>query len=127
MPRPSKCRRVCCMPGNRSFGPLDGPPGRKTTEMTVDEFETIRLIDLDGLTQEACAERMGVSRTTTQAIYNSARVKLAECLVNGKVLLIGGGNYILCDGDEARCGCGHCRKRRQAEHPEGTVPDEKSH
>ena len=101
------------MPDNQSFGPLDGDAqNRKAILMTVDEFEAIRLIDLEGLTQEECAERMAVARTTAQAIYNSARVKLAECLVKGMELSISGGDYILCGGEACGCRGGHCHKRR---------------
>ncbi len=101
------------MPGNRTFGPLgNGNPEQKPIVMTVDEFETIRLIDLERLSQEECAERMNVARTTAQAIYNSARIKLAEALVNGMELFINGGDYVLCDGEYSGCGCGHCHKRR---------------
>ncbi len=77
--------------------------------MTLDEYEAVRLIDLEGLTQEQCARRMGVARTTAQAIYNSARFKLAECLVNGQELRIGGGEYVLCDGSAE--GCPPCGRR----------------
>ena len=113
MPRPRKCRRVCCMPDSQSFGPLDrGLTERRTIVMTVDEFEAIRLIDLEGLNQEECASRMAVARTTAQAIYNSARVKLAECIVKGTTLSISGGDYTLCEGEPCGCGCGHCHKRR---------------
>ncbi len=59
--------------------------------MTVDEYETLRLLDDEGLTQEACAARMNVARTTVTAIYDSARKKVAEALVHGKRLLITGG------------------------------------
>jgi predicted DNA-binding protein (UPF0251 family) len=52
--------------------------------MTIDEYETIRLIDLEKLTQEECATQMNISRTTVQGIYDVARKKIAESLVNGK-------------------------------------------
>lgn len=113
MPRPRKWRRVCCMPPNQNFGPLGVESSeRNVIEMTVDEFETIRLIDLEGLSQEQCAQRMTIARTTAQAIYNSARLKLANCLVNGTKLSIVGGDYILCDGDSHGCGCEQCHKKR---------------
>lgn len=111
MPRPKKCRRICCIPSNRDFGPLNGfSDNNEIIVMTIDEFETIRLIDLEGLNQEQCAEHMAVARTTAQAIYNNARRKLAECLINGVKLTISGGDYVLCDGEY--CGCRHCHKRK---------------
>ena len=114
MPRPRKGRRVCCMPENRRFGPLDADGRHEPVCMTVDEFEAVRLIDLENLTQEACAARMGVARTTVQAIYDSARTKLAQSLINGYELSVGGGDYVLCDG--YACGCchrGRCRNDMQ--------------
>jgi len=119
MPRPRKCRRVCCLPGSAGFGPLSGAPDAgPAVTMTVDEYETIRLIDLQGFTQEECAGRMQVARTTVQGIYDSARKKLADSLVNGKVLLIQGGDYVLCGEHEAHCGCGGCPRRRRHGGPE---------
>lgn len=113
MPRPCKRRRVCSMPGCSQFGPIgDAESTRKTIVMTVDEYECIRLIDLEGLTQEACALSMNVARTTVQAIYTSARTKLAECLVNAARLTIVGGDYVLCSGSTEQCSCGNCRRRR---------------
>lgn len=107
MPRPCKRRRVCAMPGCGRFAPAQ--PGRlPAVEMGVDEYECIRLIDLEGLTQEECAARMQVARTTAQAIYNSARRKLALCLVQGRELLIQGGNYDLCGEAGRMCGSGCC-------------------
>lgn len=99
MVRPLKCRRVCNFPKNTSFG---SEQPNKITEMTVDEYETIRLIDLEDLTQEECSVRMEVSRTTTQAIYSSARKKLADCLINNNLLKIQGGDYKICEHAE-RC------------------------
>ncbi len=111
MPRPMKWRKVCCLPESNKFGPLDSPAGAiNYVNMTVDEYETIRLIDLEGFTQEECAKQMNVARTTVQGIYIEARKKLAESLVNGKVLLIEGGEYRLCD--ELGNGCGQgCHRR----------------
>ncbi len=63
--------------------------------MSLDELETIRLIDKEGMTQEACAEKMGVARTTVTSIYDSARKKIADALIDGKRLQISGGAYQL--------------------------------
>ena len=78
------------MPMFRSFSPDDAAP-TEAVHLTVDEFEAMRLLDLEGLSQEACAARMQVARTTVTAIYESARRKLADALVNGKRLLVTGG------------------------------------
>ena len=78
------------MPVYRSFSPDDVTAG-ESVRMTVDEYEAVRLLDAEGLTQEACADRMNVARTTVTAIYDSARKKIADALVHGKRLLIAGG------------------------------------
>ncbi len=106
MPRPRKWRRVCYLPQNDRFGPLNFLINEEhSVTMTVDEYETIRLIDLESLTQEECSNQMNIARTTVQGIYNNARRKLAESLVDGKVLKIEGGDYKLCDGLEKSCVC----------------------
>ena len=81
MPRPMKCRKVCQMPGTREFHPAGDSPRREAVVLTVDEYEAIRLIDRQGFSQEECSAYMQVARSTVQAIYNSARKKLAEVLV----------------------------------------------
>ena len=63
--------------------------------MSLDEFETIRLIDYQSKTQEQCAQEMNVARTTVTAIYDTARKKLAQALVEGRRIVISGGNYTL--------------------------------
>jgi predicted DNA-binding protein (UPF0251 family)/predicted Fe-Mo cluster-binding NifX family protein len=78
------------MPVYRSFSP-DDAAAAESVRMTVDEFEALRLLDDEGLTQEACASRMNIARTTVTAIYDSARRKVADALVHGKRLLITGG------------------------------------
>ena len=78
------------MPLYRSFSP-DDITADESVRMTVDEYEAVRLLDAEGLTQEACADRMNVARTTVTAIYDSARKKLADAIVLGKRLLIAGG------------------------------------
>lgn len=113
MARPRKWRRVCCLPESNLFGPLNSKiMDNDQIIMTVDEYETIRLIDLEGMMQEECADRMNVARTTVQRIYNDARKKIAESLVNGNVLRIEGGDYMLYDESEKRFGCRRCRRHR---------------
>jgi len=113
MPRPRKWRRVCSLPDTNRFGPIGRPMDwENVVSMTVDEYETIRLIDLEGFTQEKCAEQMEISRTTVQGIYSGARKRLADALVHGKVLSIEGGEFLLCDGQGRGCGPGCHRYRR---------------
>lgn len=113
MPRPKKSRKVCRLPARNRFGPVNAKAVKETNIiMTVDEYETIRLIDLENFTQEECARQMNIARTTVQAVYNAARRKLADSLVNGKILDIEGGDYSLCDGLEAVCGCGGCERHK---------------
>ncbi len=74
MPRPIRCRKIERLPVFRSFSPDDAEAG-ESVRMSVDEFEAFRLLDDEGLTQEECAARMNIARTTVTAIYNSARKK----------------------------------------------------
>ena len=58
---------------------------------------------MEGLEQEECAERMDVARSTVQRMYSEAKRKVADSIVNGKVLRIEGGDYILCELDRETC------------------------
>ncbi|MEF9945534.1 MAG: DUF134 domain-containing protein [Lachnospiraceae bacterium] len=115
MARPTKSRRICQMPETIEFVPCNEQKADAIL-LAVEEYEAIRLIDYLGLTQEDCAVQMHVARTTVQSIYDSARKKLADTLVNGRRLVIRGGCYDVCL-NAAKCGgknCSEqsCRKKR---------------
>ncbi|MCD7867993.1 MAG: DUF134 domain-containing protein, partial [Clostridiales bacterium] len=112
MARPTKCRMICCFPQTLEFVPAEEAEGKDPVILTVDEFETIRLIDREGLSQEQCSQRMQVARTTAQKIYDSARRKLADVLVEGLPLRIEGGSYRLCGGWNPFCEMETCYKQR---------------
>lgn len=90
--RRKKTRLVGLMPEYVGFTP-DGVGVSKlpTIRMTLDEFEVIRLVDLNGASQAEAAAQMGVARATVAGIYEQARHKLAEALVNGRRLVVEGG------------------------------------
>lgn len=111
MARPRRQRRICMEPAYDSFVP-DGISGGADVILTLDEYEAVRLIDLEGCTHEQCAEQMDISRTTVTEIYEAARHKIADSIVNGKPLRIFGGHYRLCDG---RFSFGRCKTCRRAE------------
>jgi len=94
MSRPPKCRRVSFIPQVNYFKPA-GIPLRFLQEvcLSVEEAEAIRLKDLEGLEQEQCAERMGISRPTFQRVLESSRQKMADALLHGKAIRIEGGNF----------------------------------
>ena len=71
MPRNAKCRRVCQMPVHCRFSP-EQPAHGEAVELTVEEYEAVRLMDYLGLNQEEAAAQMGVARTTVQRIYGQA-------------------------------------------------------
>ena len=97
-------------PPSPGFFPIQKGEADTPVILTVDEYETIRLMDLEGLSQQECSQWMEVARTTVQRIYENARKKLALALVEGRPLRIGGGDYRLCDGQES-CGHDECFKR----------------
>ena len=106
MPRPQRSRRICALPTHRRFEP-DREGSLPAILLSLDEYETIRLMDREGLTHEQCAEVMQVSRTTVTEIYASARRKLAEAIVDGRALVIEGGSVRLCDHSQL-CKYGTC-------------------
>lgn len=89
--RREKLRHVGIIPEYRGFTP-DGLASGDAIDMTVDELEVLRLCDLEGLNQEAVAQHMGIARTTVAAICSRAHRKVANALVNGRAIVIEGGN-----------------------------------
>ena len=126
MPRPPRCRRICGKPQIDTFCPNGGGSGTPIL-LTLDEYEVIRLVDLEQRTHEQCAAQMDISRSTVQEIYESARQKIAACLVHGKPLRITGGNYRICGGEEhPHCGRS-CRMQtfNESDHKQKGEPDMK--
>lgn len=112
VPRPRKRRKVCCLPDNDGFVPVRGGEELTPIVLNVDEYESIRLIDREGFSQEQCGEYMRIARTTVQQIYAAARKKLADALVEGLPLRIEGGDFTLCNGNSAAYGCRNCYQQK---------------
>lgn len=107
MPRSAKQRRVCCDPARRVFLPESAGCG--LVRLSVEELEALRLCDLEGLDQDACAQRMEISRGTFQRILYGARRAVAGALVDGLGIVVEGGNYQVascrCSGAQACRDC----------------------
>ena len=104
MARPKNCRRVGSIPESNYFKPRGIPLSvLEEVVLTVDEFEAIRLADLENLYQEQAAEKMNVSRQTFGRIIESAHKKVAEALVQGKALKIEGGEFEVASMRKFKC------------------------
>jgi uncharacterized protein len=96
MVRPQKNRIVAFNPDVSYFKPRGIPMVElEEVELTVDEREAIRLADLIDLTHEEAGKRMGVSRATFGRIVQRARKVVADALINGKAINVGGGQYLI--------------------------------
>ena len=107
MPRPCKVRRVNCNPQAMSFKPC-GIQKKivETVSLNLDELEAMRLADYDGLYQEQAAEKMKISRQTFGNIIMSAHKKIADFLINSKMLSVEGGKVEI---DACRFSCLACK------------------
>ncbi|MCF7801194.1 MAG: DUF134 domain-containing protein [Candidatus Marinimicrobia bacterium] len=122
MSRPRKIRQVQFPPRYDSFKPCGIPTQELVQiELTLDEYEALRLVDEQQLDHETTAAIMGVSRPTVTRLVESAHNKVARMLVRGGMLVIQGGDYQL-NGHLYRCP--KCRifqerlqKLRPASHP----------
>lgn len=89
MPRPKKRRRLQANPSSNYFKPAGIPKkGLQEVVLTSEEFEAIKLIDLDKLPQSEAATKMQISQPTLSRILQSARNKIADSIINGKALKI---------------------------------------
>ena len=87
-------RRVGIIPQATCFVPLGNQSScLQEVRLTVEELEAVRLKDIEELELEECAQEMNVSRTTFSRILDSARKTIADALLNGKTIKIGGGNF----------------------------------
>lgn len=128
MVRPRNCRRVGSMPESNYFKPRGIPLSLlEEVILTVDEFEAIRLADLESLYQEQAAEKMDVSRQTFGRIIDSAHRKVAEALVKGKALKIEGGEFEMAAARKCRCyDCQHTWELSYGTGRPGSCPSCKS-
>lgn len=90
MPRPKLPRTLCGTPPKSCFKPNGIPMAQlKRVALAADEFEALRLVDLEGMQQIQAAAVMGVSRQTLANIVKTARRKVVSCLANGHALSLG--------------------------------------
>ena len=91
--RPAKTRYVKAEPNVAQFSPR-GKPGRPNeVELTIDQFEALRLADYKDTPHVVAGKFMGVSRQTFERILKKARNKVADGLINGKIIKITGGQF----------------------------------
>ena len=95
MARPKIDRVICSLPKHRHFIPAQAQTSQSVT-LTADEYEMIRLHDLEHLNQTESADQMRISRPTAALLLSSAHKKLADALVNGKQIYIEDGNCCVC-------------------------------
>ena len=116
MARPIKCRRVKFFPKDTYFMPI-GKRRCEIEEITlkVEELEAMRLKDIEGLTQQQCADRMEISRQTFQNIIDKARYKVAVALTEGFPITIKGGYFT---SSYCEIKCKNCNKTYSIKYPE---------
>ena len=103
MPRPFKNRKVFNPPKMQGFKPFGiALCDSEDVVIQFDEYESLKLLNYDNLSQDEAAEKMNVSRPTLTRIYNSALKKLTQAFVEGKTIFIHGGN-IEFDKDWYKC------------------------
>jgi predicted DNA-binding protein (UPF0251 family) len=109
MARPRQISRVQIPPRVRGFIPVGYYKDQSTPiQMYIEEYESIRLLDYEGLSQLEAASLMQVSRPTLTRIYERARKKIARALTEALQIVIEGGNALF-DGDWFECERCNCK------------------
>lgn len=73
-----------------------------TLKLNYEEFESIKMVDYDKLSQKQAAEQMNISRPTFTRIYNKALKTIARAFVEAKAIEIEGGDFTF-EQDWYRC------------------------
>ncbi len=103
MSRPEKERKISSSPVFTRFKPCGVPISKiKTVNLTLDEFEAIRLADYLGMEHSEAAEMMNISRPTFTRLIEKARNKSAQFLIEGLSLVVEGGNVTF-EGNAIKC------------------------
>jgi predicted DNA-binding protein (UPF0251 family) len=86
---PKKERRYRPIGELRRFKPAGIPASQLLRQIVyIDEFEAIRLCDLEGFSQIEAAARMGIGRGTVQRLLQLGRSKIAGAILRGEVIII---------------------------------------
>jgi predicted DNA-binding protein (UPF0251 family) len=100
MVRPRKIKTINFEPNVTYFKPKAVPLNQlEEVELTLDELETLRLSNLENLSQLDAALKMEVHQSTFQRTLVRAMEKITDALVNGKAIRIHGGEYKMPGGD----------------------------
>ncbi len=103
MARPKKSRKVLTPPKMKGYKPFGLPLCEiEMVKLKFEEYESIKMVDYDGLSQDQGAEQMNISRPTFTRIYNKALKTIAKAFVEGKAIEIDGGNFFF-EQDWYRC------------------------
>ncbi|MFZ4400877.1 MAG: DUF134 domain-containing protein [Bacteroidales bacterium] len=93
MPRPVKSRKICNPPTMNGFKPFGMHfCESESVKLQFDEYESIKLVNYEYLSQDVAAKKMDVSRPTFTRVYNNALKKIAKAFVECLPIEIEGGN-----------------------------------
>ena len=124
MPKNKKNRWVNIPPAVYYFKPAGVPVNRlMEIVLSLEEYEAIRLSDYDGLKHDEAAVRMGVSRPTFTRVLAEARQKLADAVINGKAIIIDGGNYVFINKLYICRSCGFTWDKKLSDEEDSKCPN----